>query len=297
MITPQQEVPQLAKALGLSVPLYLKREDLHPYGSHKGRSIPIMIEQYAKGGATRFAISSSGNAALAALMYINEYNQKFTEGPLNLQIYVGENISDEKYQTLSHFAQKNDLASRDVISITKTDRPKQTVHMLDKRGEAKSLRQSQDPMATIGYHELANELLEIPNLGAIFIPTSSGTTAEGLNEVFKNRVQIHIAQTTHIHPMSEEFDSNFTPSEVSLADAIVDTVALRKDKVSQVIKESGGSGWVIGNDLIRKSIDLLKEYAGLEASANAVLSIASITKATENGWEQTGSIVAIITGR
>src|SRR3989344_4757642 len=210
MITPQQEVPQLAKALGLSVPLYLKREDLHQYGSHKGRSIPIMIEQYAKGGATRFAISSSGNAALAALMYINEYNQKFTEGPLNLQIYVGENISDEKYQTLSHFAQKNDLASRDVISITKTDRPKQTVHMLDKRGEA---------------------------------------------------------------------------------------ISLRKDKVSQVIKESGGSGWVIGNDLIRKSIDLLKEYAGLEASANAVLSIASITKATENGWEQTGSIVAIITGR
>ena len=30
--------------------LYFKREDLHPYGSHKGRSITVMIDIYIKEG-------------------------------------------------------------------------------------------------------------------------------------------------------------------------------------------------------------------------------------------------------
>ncbi len=39
MITPQEEYPELAKEI--VVPrLFLKREDLHPLGSHKGRQSP-----------------------------------------------------------------------------------------------------------------------------------------------------------------------------------------------------------------------------------------------------------------
>src|ERR1035437_8229763 len=75
MLTPQKNYPNLAKALGVSS-LYLKREDLHPYGSHKGRSIPVMIDHYVKDGKRHFAISSSGNAALAAAMYLKELNGK-----------------------------------------------------------------------------------------------------------------------------------------------------------------------------------------------------------------------------
>ena len=68
MTTPLEQQAQLAEAIGISS-LYFKREDLHPYGSHKGRSIPVMIEHYLASGDTRFAISSSGNAALAAVMH------------------------------------------------------------------------------------------------------------------------------------------------------------------------------------------------------------------------------------
>jgi len=48
-ITPLEHYPTLAKAIGVS-DLYFKREDLHPYGSHKGRSIPVMINNYYKKG-------------------------------------------------------------------------------------------------------------------------------------------------------------------------------------------------------------------------------------------------------
>jgi threonine dehydratase len=65
MVTPLEQQKKLAEVIGFS-DLYFKREDLHPYGSHKGRSIPVMIDHYVASGDTTFAISSSGNAALAA---------------------------------------------------------------------------------------------------------------------------------------------------------------------------------------------------------------------------------------
>ena len=71
-VTPLEAYPKLAKAIGVNR-LYFKREDLHPYGSHKGRSIPVMIDKYFKAGDRRFANSSSGNAALAAAKYIKEW--------------------------------------------------------------------------------------------------------------------------------------------------------------------------------------------------------------------------------
>ena len=54
--TPLEAYPKLAKAIGVNE-LYFKREDLHPYGSHKGRSIPVMIDHYLKAGERRFAIA------------------------------------------------------------------------------------------------------------------------------------------------------------------------------------------------------------------------------------------------
>ena len=64
MITPHEEYPALASALGYkagkgAIRLYFKREDLHPYGSHKGRSIPVMMDYYREIGDRSFAISSS----------------------------------------------------------------------------------------------------------------------------------------------------------------------------------------------------------------------------------------------
>jgi hypothetical protein len=63
MKTPQTPVPELSAVLAFDQEIWLKREDLHRHGSHKGRSIPIMIDEAARTGSRRFVISSSGNAA------------------------------------------------------------------------------------------------------------------------------------------------------------------------------------------------------------------------------------------
>src|SRR3989344_7818631 len=186
MITPQTEHPELAKII--CVPrLYFKREDLHPYGSHKGRSIPVMIDvkiadkkkRALKQDTKYFAISSSGNAALAAVHYIQERNARGDS--LSLSIFIGKNINPEKKQKLVS------LIYDKKISLIETERPLQS---LTKSG-VESLRQSTDPTALIGYETLARELSEIPDLRDVFVGTSTGTTAEALANFFiankKNR--------------------------------------------------------------------------------------------------------------
>src|SRR3989338_11061535 len=285
MVTPQEEQPQLAKALGLTVPLYFKREDLHPYGSHKGRSIPYMLEQYAKGGHTKFAISSSGNAALAAGLFLRDYNIKFTESPLWLEIYVGENISTAKFAMLNE-----QFANNDRIKIIKTDKPKQAVHVLNKKGEAKALRQSNDDLALTGYKRLVDELKELENVSAVFVPTSSGTTAQALAE---GGLPVYIVQPSSCHPISDLWEVKKIAEEPILADAVVDIVALRKDKVHQLAK----GGFVVSNTEIENAIKLAKTHSGLEASPNAALSLAGLSHALGSGWQPTGAVVCLITGR
>ena len=320
-VTPLQEKPRLAVALGLSSPLYFKREDLHPLGSHKGRSIPHMIDMHAGAGTTHFAISSSGNAALAASLYIKEYNQNNPLSPLTLEIYVGEHINTAKFERLklsiadvkypsTGSTSSPQADSGQAISIIQTEKPKQMVHLLNKRGEAKALRQSMDDTALAGYKSLADELAEVKPY-AIFIPTSSGTTAQALGswtptwESNSQVPQIHIVQTTKCHPIAEEFDKHFENSDISLADAIVDIVGTRKPEVVKVIRESGGSGWIVNDEEIKEVTELVMSKClkcsrpGLEhfeISPNAVLSIAGLKKALANNWQFEGPVVALITG-
>src|SRR3989339_1101755 len=100
IITPQFQATKLSQKIGLKTPLYIKREDLHPLGSHKGRSIPLMIEKYIENGIKSFVISSSGNAGLASILTIQNYNQRHTEDKINLKIFVGNKIPRHKLKNL-----------------------------------------------------------------------------------------------------------------------------------------------------------------------------------------------------
>lgn len=292
MLTPQTFQPKLAQALGVTS-LYFKREDLHPYGSHKGRSIPAIIEAYRKQGVKNFVISSSGNAALAAIHAIRQ-NETLT-------IFVGKNIDTDKLKMLH--------ATCDVltgITIKQTTNPKQQAFQMDKIGQAKNLRQSTDDLALIGYGLLAIELNGIPNLQTVFIPTSSGTTAQALGEWFavhNPAVQIHIVQTESCHPIGEVFDKPLPhpplPGEEkikSIASAIVDRVAHRKAKVVEIINQSNGSGWIVSDEEIQHAVRITKETTGIDISPNSALSVAGLKKAIDFGRQLTGVVVCLITG-
>ena len=293
MKTPQEDYPELAEALGIEK-IFLKREDLHPYGSHKGRSTPTMITNYVRDGKEDFVVSSSGNAALAAIRKVKKHNEKYDD-KISLKVFVGKKINEQKEKKL-----QEEIGQSEKITIEKTDRPKQTAFQLDKEDNVVYLRQSTDDVATFGYQELAQELDNIINLKALFLPTSSGTTAEGLADGFsmlKQNPQIHVVQTEYCHPIAKKFDDDFESSdEQSLASAIVDKVAHRKQRVVEIIKDTEGSGWVISDEKIKQAQDLVKEKIDLEISTNSALSIAGLQKAIENGCEWNGAVCCLVCG-
>ena len=299
MTTPQQNYPDLASAVGVSS-LYLKREDLHPYGSHKGRSIPVMIDHYIKERKRHFAISSSGNAALAAALYIKKLNENATERTI-LEILVGNKITEKKLAKLTDLSDFN-------ISVMRFERPLQSLTQKTADGSIQSLRQSTDDVALVGYESLAEELEEIKDLQAVFMATSSGTTAQALAEYFlykgereKGRkgerpVEIHIVQTTSCHPMALEFIDSLTSEEPSSADAIVDMTAHRKNTLIPLIKKTNGSGWIATNEEIKTAQELIEKHAKIEVSPNGALGLAGLMQAVFTGREWKGAVVCVIGG-
>lgn len=294
MITPQTEEKALAQALGISS-LYLKREDLHPYGSHKGRSIPYMIDRHMSASKNKFVISSSGNAALAAAMYINKLANEGKEA--YLRILVGKNINKEKLALLkSH-------AKAPIIRIEQTERPLQTLKKHEDAGES-SLRQSKDDMALVGYHELAKELAGIKNLRAVFVGMSSGTTIQGLHEGFKalgKDIRLFGVQTSSCHPIAEAFDAEAIgddeTKEKSIADAIIDKSVPRREIILDVLKESNGGAYMVSDDMIKEAQSAAKKYGDVAATANGVLGIAGLMKALSKEMRFDGAVACIVTGR
>lgn len=300
MKTPQSSFPELATALRVPE-IWLKREDLHHFGSHKGRSIPFMIDYYwHKENVMNFVISSSGNAALAAAMHVTHHNSNNPEKLISLRILVGNRIPAEKLSKISELADVH-------ITVEQVENPRQNAFQIDAKGEAKLLRQSTDDLALQGYKELAEELNHIPNLQAIFIPTSSGTTAQALGEAFENleqKPQIHIVQTKAVHPIAEAFQGVMCPThgkfvqdpETSIAGAIVDKVANRKFAVIEAVTKSKGSGWVVSDDQIRAAMELVKEKTTIDISPNSALSVAGVMESQLVGHKFTGAVVCLVTG-
>lgn len=289
-MTPLEHYPELAEALGLG-DLYFKREDLHPYGSHKGRSIPFMIDHYVLENETNFAISSSGNAALAAALHVRKLNDS-SKRRISLDIFVGNNIAKPKLAKLQELAGEN-------IRVLIKERPRQALGEAVEAG-ARSLRQSTDDVALLGYESLAEEISELGGVGAVFIGTSSATTAQALGKYFiDNRlpIQVHVVQTSSCHPISDEFETFDVPPEQSSADAIVDRTGLRKKSVVPIIKKTGGRGWLATNDNILAAQSLTEKHTGLQISSNSALALVGAMQAAYMGYAITGSVICIITGR
>lgn len=293
MKTIQMPYNELSRALGLEYDVYLKREDQHKYGSHKGRSIPLMIKKYFKeDNTTKFVISSSGNAAIAAVHAVQAHNRN-NSSKIKLTIFIGQNINPKKLKVLLTIIDDSN------IKLEQVEKPKQMAFQMDKNGEAKLLRQSIDDSALEGYLELAEELIKIPNLSAVFIPTSSGTTAEGLGNAFinlKKDVQIHIVQTTSCHPIVDIIEKTETIEEKSLADAIVDKIAHRKENVVKIIKQTNGHAWIATNNEIKEVIELIENTCQTKISPNSALSIVGLKQALEKKLKFSGPVVCLITG-
>lgn len=308
LMTPLESYPKLADKMGIKE-LYFKREDLHPYCSHKGRSIPVMIDRYYEAGDRHFAISSSGNAALAAAIHFD--SMQYTDD-VSLDIFVGNHISDNKLKKIQDIASSSEKKHPGRIRILKKERPLQALTQATQSG-IRSLRQSTDDTALIGYKSLAEELINSSNIysdarqnnteqikiGAIFIGTSSGTTAQALAQHFidkKTPIQVHIIQTSSCHPISDSIEPYDGPDEISIADAITDKIAQRRLALVPLINQTHGHSWIATNDDIRAAQELTLSTTGQSISTNSALSVAGVMKAVYIGHEIDGAIVCIICG-
>jgi threonine dehydratase len=285
MLTPETPCPSLNSVAG--VPVYVKREDLHPYGSHKGRSIPHMIDKALEKGVTKFVISSSGNAALASAIHINRLANVGVHA--HLTIFIGNKIPEYKQKMLT------DRKSA-YVEIHQVERPLQEATALSKEGHC-LLRQSTDDTALFGYHSLASEILNTPNLSAVFVATSSGTTAQALHTEFKKHhknIEIHIVQTTALHPIALPFDDDRQGESVT--NAIADQVAHRRTEAQNAVRESNGGGWIVSDEDIREAQNYLKRD-GIDVTENGAISVAGLLRASGKERLFRGSVVCIIGGR
>lgn len=286
-ITRHEEYKELAKALGTST-LFFKREDLHPLGSHKGRSMTFMIDHYLGIGSKKFVISSSGNAAIASARYINGLGRDDIE----LIVYVGNKIDSNKFEQLREL-------ETDIVKIFRKERPKQALNLAVEEGYT-SLRQSTDDIALIGYKSLAEEIISIGDITSVFLGASSGTTAQALASEFIKRklpIQIHIVQTSSCHPLIEDLGAFEFTDEESIAGAIVDIVALRKEALVPLIDKTHGRGWYATNEKIRFAIDKTKEYTNLDISTNSALSVVGLIDAIYDGYDFGNKPLCLICGQ
>jgi threonine dehydratase len=257
-----------------------------------------MIEHYLAAGDTNFAISSSGNAALAAALYVQEKNRsRGTDAPITLDIFVGNHVSPRKLQKIQAIADANAKTIRILIK----ERPLQALTQATQDG-ARSLRQSTDDVALLGYESLAEELAAdatSKKIAAVFIGTSSGTTAQALAAYFLKKklpIQVHIVQTSSCHPLSAAFESYDGPDEPSIAEAIVDITGYRKDALIPLIEKTGGSGWIATNEDIKSAQELVSKHAGLEISTNSALSVFGAMEAVYTSHPIDGAVVCMICG-
>ena len=300
MKTPQLPIPELSNKLGTKTEIWFKFENKHHLGSHKGRSIPLMMSENIKNDLRSFVISSSGNAALAALRFTVSHNKNKPSHPITLTIFIGPSIAQNKYEKL--LQEKGNSKS---IAIIRSENPKQSALQFSKENNAVWLRGSSDPLALTGYENLAEELGKINGLAAVFFAASSGTSAEGCFLGFKKIgkiPEIHIVQTPACHPLVNAWLAKTGKNEIprsedkSRADAIVDIVGKRSDSLSGAIIESGGCGWICDNAEIDETLNILNSVGQMDITANGALPVAGLFKAIKNGPGFSGPVACIIGG-
>src|SRR5690606_30435047 len=139
-----------------------------------------------KEGKKDFVISSSGNAALAAIRHIKKLNDEIKKSGgqkddfLTLSVLLGTKVNQEKKQIILSEVKDENNKRDENIDVTEFERPIQVLFEKVKKDHKESLRQSTDDTALIGYKSLAEEISQIEDVGDIFMGISSGTAIQAI---------------------------------------------------------------------------------------------------------------------
>jgi len=262
--------------------LVLKREDENPTGSLKDRGMAYLVSWAKSLGKKEAALSSSGNAAIAASEYCRLAGIK-------LHVFVTPKIIEGKSAQLKKAGADISFSNRPVSEAIKFCRQKGILN----------LRPSQNQFGPEGYQTIAFELAESEGaIEDIFIPVSSGVALTGITEGFKKLgflPRLHVCQSSAVCPIASLFTKDFQPEKSSLAEALVAKYTPLRLKVTSLVKESGGTGWVISNEEIKEAQAEL-EKKEIITSAEGALALAAWQKAKASHWP-VGKAVCLLTGK
>jgi threonine dehydratase len=255
--------------------IFIKDENLNLNGSFKDRGVSYQMARHIQLGHNHFALSSSGNSALSAC-YVSKYFD------VELQLLLSNKMSSLKLGKIKEFSSSK-------IKIFLTDKPRsELIKFLNNNSDYTNLRGSTDGFAYQGFKTISHELIEqVPNIDAIFIPCSSGTSSWGIYQGFKElnvNVPIHICQTEKINSIAKHFNIDYSTQKSSLADAITDRIAHRKSNIIEMVKETQGYGWVISDNQLETDKATLNTLTREDYSFNSVLAFSGWRKALEKGY-------------
>jgi len=257
---------------------YLKREDFNKTGSAKDRAISVQIENLIKQRINKAVISSTGNAAISALHFCQINN-------IDLTVFLSPKIESQKLNEIKSKTNQIEFSLKPISDAFK----------FAKANNAFYLRQSTDPNALIGYQEIGKELLQqLPQITSIFIPVGSGTTLLGISQSLSN-VKIFAVQPANHCPIAKIFDSNYTAENDSIADALSVKVLPLKSQVIKAIKESNGSAFVVQNQDVLKTQEIL-ENQNIKTSPEGALALTGLYKAINSNIDIGQYPVVLLTG-
>jgi threonine synthase len=260
------------KFLHNGVEVIIKREDLNPSGSWKDRGTAFKLTELFKNNVNQAVISSSGNAAISYLTYLKSFKD------FKLHVVVSKSVNQAKLSKI------NELINNTHHELHISDNPKKLSVELSARYNCTNLRSSIDESIIKGYWSLGFELKKniLPDREiALISPVSSGTAFVGLTQGLQMRLvndwqlpKMYAAQTSQVNPIVRQLGVS-VESEVSVADSIIDSTALRSPQILKILNETNGSAFAISNLEIDQARDFIKEKADLVLSNTSLLSVAT----------------------
>jgi threonine dehydratase len=289
---------QIEKYKHLGQELYLKREDQNPSGSFKDRLIAHIWDELINLEESEIVLSSSGNLAISLLYYQANSAKKLQNKSgttKKIKIFLKENLPEIKMRNLKALAGNAD------VELVFSKRPKSECFRYAKQKHVFWLRNSTGDDYPKAYEPMAREInqFEIDNgvqFDSLFVCCSSGTASQGLLQGFfqiKKEKPVYIAQTTRVHPLAKEYDTEFENQKKTAANAIADKVMPRRDELRELINKVHGGGFVISNEEIAYARNLLREWLGYDCSGNAALSLAAFFKSEQKSYNLKMPIIII----
>ncbi|MBI2462665.1 MAG: pyridoxal-phosphate dependent enzyme [Candidatus Spechtbacteria bacterium] len=275
---------QKTQSIG-DISVWGKLEFRNPTGTHKDRSFAYWISLCRMNGVKELAIASSGNSAISAAAYCKLAN-------IRLHVFISTKLAKEKLARLQSF---------DNIQIYQSALPRKESVQFSQKNNIPNLLASKHEEGIEGYKTISFELRDqLPDTKRIFIPTSSGATLQGIYNGYKvlgcEVPELHIVQTSKVHTIAQEFSKDFIEEKESLATAIVDRVAPRKKTVANIVRATGGNGYVIFNQELENAA---KYFEGCEFKPGwqSVLAFAGFLKWKEKAQPlgEAGQSVCLMT--